>query len=575
MEAALLRALVDVARSWLDSFDPERILGRACDTLAALDGWSGVFVILLDQAGQPVLSAHAGRVEGFPALLDRIRSGEVPACWRRVQVTDRPVTLAAGECSPPACPIVQVGAGLRARLHHGRSCRGLIGVLLDPGYEASDGELDCLREVSEILSLALARGAAGPSGVRAATRGGADRLATIGSVTVTVVREANNALASLFFGLDTLRADLPAALEALACCREALALGTDPGVAATHPVPAVLNELGESLDDVVEAALRVRVLARDLDRFARVRDDELAAVVLEEVLESAANLTAGVLRERCRLLRVYGDVPPVGSFPGWLTEAFVHLLDQASRSLDPPDSEGNELRIRTWAEAGEVRVELTALPAAQPDEADGWPTPPPPPGPGLERGTALGVPIARSIVEALGGRLEIDSSSGQATRFLVRLPAHEPPAPEPEVLPEPDPPARGRVLVVEDDPKVRSVLAHCVGSLHEVAAAGSGDEARDLLTADPGFDAVVCDLLMDNGSGMDLHAWLQASSPALAARMVFVTGGAFCRDVDDFLARVGNPVLLKPIEPADLLRHLDGVLRRRDAACNGPSDMGP
>jgi CheY-like chemotaxis protein len=53
-------------------------------------------------------------------------------------------------------------------------------------------------------------------------------------------------------------------------------------------------------------------------------------------------------------------------------------------------------------------------------------------------------------------------------------------------------------------------------------------------------------------TGMALHDKLKAEAPALASRMIFLTGGAFTRDASDFLDRVPNARLEKPFSPAQL-----------------------
>jgi hypothetical protein len=55
-------------------------------------------------------------------------------------------------------------------------------------------------------------------------------------------------------------------------------------------------------------------------------------------------------------------------------------------------------------------------------------------------------------------------------------------------------------------------------------------------------------------SGMDLHAWLAESHPALAARVVFVTGGAFTPRASEYVARVGNLRIEKPFDAANLAK---------------------
>jgi DNA-binding NtrC family response regulator len=81
------------------------------------------------------------------------------------------------------------------------------------------------------------------------------------------------------------------------------------------------------------------------------------------------------------------------------------------------------------------------------------------------------------------------------------------------------------------------------------------------MTEDGGFDVVLCDLMMPDVSGMDLYERVAEARPELAARFVFVTGGAFTERARAFVDRVGLPVLEKPFALGDLSR----LLRERAA----------
>lgn len=112
---------------------------------------------------------------------------------------------------------------------------------------------------------------------------------------------------------------------------------------------------------------------------------------------------------------------------------------------------------------------------------------------------------------------------------------------------QPDHDRRVRVLIVDDDPQVLRSLQRAL-SEHEVLTAGGGRDALAHIEKNPAFDAIVCDLSMGDMDGMQLHAELDRRWPTLAARVVFMTGGAFTEETQDFLARVPNTCLQKPFD---------------------------
>ncbi len=153
---------------------------------------------------------------------------------------------------------------------------------------------------------------------------------------------------------------------------------------------------------------------------------------------------------------------------------------------------------------------------------------------------------------------------GKGTRFVVRLPAWT----EAAALQSTPPVAkavapqnvRGRVLIVDDEAPLRLVMQRLLVA-HDVVSASSGTEALTLLEQDRAFDLILCDLMMPGVTGMDVHQWLVQHDPVLAARMVFITGGAFGPTAADYLSDAGNLKLEKPFNKEEFRDIVSGRIR--------------
>jgi CheY-like chemotaxis protein len=77
--------------------------------------------------------------------------------------------------------------------------------------------------------------------------------------------------------------------------------------------------------------------------------------------------------------------------------------------------------------------------------------------------------------------------------------------------------------------------------------------ALDRLRANEHFDAVLCDLMMPQMSGIDVFDELERARPTLARRMGFMTGGAFTPRAREFLEKHQTRLLEKPFT-ADALK---------------------
>ncbi len=185
-----------------------------------------------------------------------------------------------------------------------------------------------------------------------------------------------------------------------------------------------------------------------------------------------------------------------------------------------------------------------------------------------DRGTGLGLAIARRIAREAGGDLEAVNAANGGARFILRLPVAEPKASpdkalaaSKEALPaSPAPKAQLQVLVVDDEPHIRGALKRFLESQgHRVALASDLPEAIKSIE-EAGFDAILCDVHLPGGTGMELYTVLRSLRPKLRCRFVLMTGDILGAEVAAFLAQHGSPHLAKPFELSDVSRVLGSVM---------------
>jgi signal transduction histidine kinase len=392
----------------------------------------------------------------------------------------------------------------------------------------SNDEVHFVESVAHVLSSAFARGEAEERARAVQGRLAlSERMAAIGTLAGGVAHELNNPLASV-------AANLAFAEERLA----ALAAGGAAGSA---------DEVAEALRDAREGAERMRAIIRDLQTFSRGDDETPGVVRLEPVLDSCVAMAWSEIRHRARLVKELGELPPVRGAEGRLAQVFLNLILNAAQAIAVGAADRNEIRIGARVAAdGRVCVEVRDTGAGiaaehLPRIFDPFFTTKP-----LGTGTGLGLSICHGIVSALGGAIEVESAPGKGSTFRVLLPAAAP-------LAVPAPHGRPRVLVVDDDALVAAAVRRALASDHDVTVVSSGRAALGLLQAGQTFDAMVSDLLMPELTGMELHAEVTRLEPDLAARTLFMTGGAFTGPARDFAERMGERVLAKPFD-VDALR---------------------
>ena len=105
---------------------------------------------------------------------------------------------------------------------------------------------------------------------------------------------------------------------------------------------------------------------------------------------------------------------------------------------------------------------------------------------------------------------------------------------------------RARILVVDDEDLVRSLIIDVLANLdHQVDAASGGAEALRRCEQ-MRYDLIVSDLRMPKMDGAALYQALRDKYGLAMPRMIFVTGQAHSLDYAGFLGITGVPVLAKP-----------------------------
>jgi PAS domain S-box-containing protein len=179
-------------------------------------------------------------------------------------------------------------------------------------------------------------------------------------------------------------------------------------------------------------------------------------------------------------------------------------------------------------------------------------------------GTGLGLAVSRSLARSHGGDLSLEAPAalgGACFRLSLPISGEAEPETVPAALPEPGFALQARVLVVDDEVELCSLMREMLeGAGYEVATAESGALALALLDS-ARFDAIVCDLRMPEMDGAALWRAVGARHPALARAMLFFTGDTLSPDAREFLrgARCGS--LAKPFTKADLLAGVAALLQ--------------
>jgi PAS domain S-box-containing protein len=370
----------------------------------------------------------------------------------------------------------------------------------------------------------------------------ADRMASVGTLAAGVAHEINNPLASVIANLDMALQDV-------------IALGE------RTELP---RDLSEELQDARTAADRVREIVRDLKIFSRAEEERRGAVDVEHVLESTIRMAWNELRHRARLVKKYAHVPKVEANESRLGQVFLNLIINAAHAIPPGNYEANQITVSTSTNAaGLVVVTFGDTGAGIPPAVRHrlftpfFTTKP------VGVGTGLGLAISHRIITQFGGTITYDTEVGKGTEFRVTLPISTTPdrAATPTSPPKSTATRRGTVLVIDDEEPLAQAIRRFLTTDHDVTAVFGGSDALDLINRGNRFDVIICDLMMPQVTGMELHAEILRVDPTQASRIVFVTGGAFTPSAREFLDSVNNRRIEKPFDLKELRKLVNDLIR--------------
>ncbi|MBI4508452.1 MAG: response regulator [Deltaproteobacteria bacterium] len=396
----------------------------------------------------------------------------------------------------------------------------------------------------------------------------AERMSSVGRVAGGVAHEINNPMTFVLANLELANKQL---LD--------LAAGLEEGVTALDAVRQI-RSLSGVLEEIHSGVERVRRIVRDLKTFSRANEERVGPVDVQSVIEFSLNMAGNHIRQRARLVRDFQPVPLVKANESRLSQVLVNLLLNAAEALPDPTGEGvgdHEVRVSTGRDGENVVIQVADTGHGIPDELQGrvfepfFTTKP------VGVGTGLGLSTCHGIVTSLGGRIWFESEKAKGARFLVSLPA-APDVTLPEVtLPEaaslpPDENPRetpgpvsqpARLLVVDDEPTIGTVIRRIMASTCAVTAVTTPREGLDLIAQGMRFDLILCDMLMPEINGIQFYERCRIIDEEQASRIAFMTGGSLLAETEEFLRTTARSCLEKPFNTDQLRAMVSSLIDRR------------
>ncbi len=363
----------------------------------------------------------------------------------------------------------------------------------------------------------------------------ADRISSIETISAGMAHELNNPLTPALTGIELAQR----------------ALGRD-----------ATAEARRHLETALEGANRVKSILRDLSSLSRPNEKHTSPVSVDAVTRSTIRLAS--IRARGSVKIDYHGEATVTVLvnESRLGQVLLNLIINAADAYASTETVERHISVRLSQPNDRVLIEVA-------DQAGGVPET-------IQSqifepffstksfGSGLGLAVARQLVDDMGGELSFESQAGQGSVFRISLPAARPVERRERLAARSTAQKLRRVLIIDDEELLlQTFVAALETSVDEVLTAKSGNAAISLLLSEREVDAILCDVMMPDGTGIEVHRYLLEHRPDLVPRTVFATGGACSPEGRAFLAQIDNTCLKKPFELEELVRALKAAAARR------------
>ncbi len=258
-----------------------------------------------------------------------------------------------------------------------------------------------------------------------------EKMASIGALTAGITHEINNPMAFIKSNLEQIKEYAKAIiifLQELFQKLEPLGKSNQGELkklieeiyqrAEELDIWYILSDCEQIISETQEGVERVIGIIRDLRQFTHPNHDVVGENCLEDLLETAINLTWNEIKYKAELIREYAQLPPIKCYPRLLTQVFVNLLVNACQAIEKQ----GKIWVRTFKRDGYycAQVEDTGCGISKENLNkifDPFFT-----TKEVNKGTGLGLSISYGIIKKHQGKIEVESEPGKGTIFTIKIP---------------------------------------------------------------------------------------------------------------------------------------------------------
>lgn len=244
----------------------------------------------------------------------------------------------------------------------------------------------------------------------------AHKMASLGRLSAGIVHEINTPVGSILSNNEVI-------LRSLERIKTLLAQAQESGGAPPAKAMQMLDVVAGLAQVDKLACERISSVVRSLKTFARVGDDDIRKVDVNELVRHTLKLSGTVYRRRVNFQMDLGEIQEIECFPALLSQVLLNLVVNAAQAVE----EEGTVTVKTRQQGDHALLDVSDTGRGiRPEDRHkifhaGFTTKP------IGEGTGIGLSLSHEIVvDTHGGSIDFESEPGKGTTFHVQIPiAHK------------------------------------------------------------------------------------------------------------------------------------------------------
>ncbi|MDB5134164.1 MAG: zraS 2 [Mucilaginibacter sp.] len=259
-----------------------------------------------------------------------------------------------------------------------------------------------------------------------------EKMASLGQLTAGIAHEINNPINFVTSNINPLKRDIEIMFEAMTAI-ENLGLSDSSPAEKQKQIKEYKEELDfdyltleirHLIKGINEGANRTAEIVKGLKIFSRLDEDDLKRASINEGLESTMVIANNLLNNKIKIIKEYGDLPMVECYAGKLNQVFLNIISNAVYAVQKRFGEnvGGEIAIITNCDEKNVFIKIKDNGTGMDAQTQKKIFEPFFTTKDVGEGTGLGMSIAYNTIKKHNGTINVNSSPGEGTEFILQIP---------------------------------------------------------------------------------------------------------------------------------------------------------